>query len=1302
MPKLYRENWPQGWTPNADSVNGNPEGLLRADNLTQDEHGVLSLIRGTRKISHAPLATAPSQLYSHLIDLNSVIGSPGGYPVGNNHVRYAVVGNQVVRNFGPSTKSETIYDWAVINGGGDQGAGFAFGAGHVFITYGTQKFKDNGVKQTPIGMGAAAPPGVGYNTPPKVIMRGPNTNYVEFAAKENGTVFNNSSTYVLIDTSADNNRAVAVGGQFVALNINAMALNGVAETGTDADIYSIAIRVGNTATLVKVRVEYLCQPPLVPGFNPDATDYYWHEWTAGSGEEGTTEFNAGINTWTTLKCRRDEFTREGTDPAVNWRIIKGIRITFVATEHQEFAFTDPVFEGGTKGPLSGEYKYIQVNIQDNGYYTERSLPSVPSAVVTPINSSNYIQPSTVHPQSNGAWIYRSGGGLGGDYYLIKQITGADGFTPAQFNDEISDEDALRIGVKLELFQQNLPDGIIGIETNFKGRNWYITYEDIYPSYRDNFSSYDSRYVINTSGNTEYNLFITKLSTDALILATNRDFYEISGSAGVIVQDNIEFFDLTVRPLGIKAPSISKEFAVREGNLFYLAADGIRVLAGTTCQLMSNNIDLLFNNYTRHEIAPSKLIPMEPIYWVQVGNGRLYFSTQQTDNKRVLYIYTFATQTWRYEYHGDVDSIQAIFIEEDGTIIYSTALFGDKFMRVLDTGTLFDEVNNIPFKFLSVFDHAGAPNNRKDSYTLKMTCDSGNSPIGITVRGLKQDNSIISWVTTATFIGKSEQQFNLYEALGTVKYYQIELSGNVAILKLYNLGIEFDARPTQLTSLRVPPNNYGTASRKRINEIPLSIDTLGTNVNITPVLDGVNHPVKIVNTVNKAVWSYIFPYDASAYDVELLVNGGLFEFYDLITPREIEVLPDPILYKILNNTNLGTTSRKRFLQYAVIINTYGQPVEVIPIIDGVQLNDYAKHVSTTRKQTVILTLGQNQIGVDIACTVRALSTTSFELWGPSIEESVYEKLPPIAEYMHVAYTNLGTTSRKRFIQYAIVIDTRGQDVEMIPNIDGITFAPQIINTDSKRTVIYTFHSDFATGVDISCTLRSINRTPFEFYQVSLDDSVFEKLPPKSKYAVVPVTNFGTAAKKRIRTIPFQIDTFGHDVIFKPSADGVEFPSSTFNTNGKRTVLHYFENKDKDFGLPFAIDYGGILEGSHDFEFYQMLQPENVETLPVGKKFDQFGPIEFSKVGKIREVSIRILPTGFSLSYTILQSDSVIIEGAIKTIPNQERTYVISLPKGINPNIFRMEIYAIEVFHRFDAEVKVNIDGAVTENKRIRIK
>jgi hypothetical protein len=116
----------------------------------------------------------------------------------------------------------------------------------------------------------------------------------------------------------------------------------------------------------------------------------------------------------------------------------------------------------------------------------------------------------------------------------------------------------------------------------------------------------------------------------------------------------------------------------------------------------------------------------------------------------------------------------------------------------------------------------------------------------------------------------------------------------------------------------------------------------------------------------------------------------------------------------------------------------------------------------------------------------------------------------------------------------------------------------------------------------------------------------------------------------------------------------------------------------------------------------LKPENVETLPVGKKFDQFGPVQFNRAGKIREVLIRMVNTGAYFCFLVYEQDVATLGGQVDTEVNMEKTYSINFPKGINPNIFRMEIFAEDVFHRFDAKVRVNIDGAQTENKWMQIK
>jgi hypothetical protein len=1445
---LLRENWPLGWTPNSDEFNGDPHGLLRADNLRYDEEGIISLIRGTKKISSTAFGTFPRKIYARSMNLADVGGA--GY-VNNSKVRYIHHGNTISRNFSPGTKSETVFDLDITVWAYNVEAAFGNAFGHTFIFCGNQKIKDNGAVRSDIGLVAPSPPGVSVIAAPKVLLSQKvgdpdEDDYDLWEEIEYGSTFNSHVDYLEISSNPNTFRAVAMRGLGSAYSIDGTAMDGVAGTGQSEDLFTMNVRIGDTSKFIRVEVTFMLDTPTAPGFFSDFQNYYelnWYadrprpifqepvppdhlEWedrlefieTARREFESanpiiqSTSFNSGTNAWTKISAKRSDFFRVGSDESLDWSDITGVRVTFVGTdEEQTYVFNEMQFIGGLNGPLTGEYVYIQVDVQDNGFYTEKSLPSSVSTVVNVVKSSVTVTPNTINGSSNQCWIFRAGGNLNG-FYLTKKLVGLYGHTPAPFIDINSDTDLLRDNIRLDDFQSNLPDDIIGMETNFKQRNWYITYEAIYPSYRDNFSSYDTRFVIETaSSGVEYNYFITKLSNDVLVLATNVDFYEITGTGGVIFQNEIEFFDVNIRPLGIKSPTISREFAVREGNLFYTAADGIRVLAGSQCTLLTDGIDLLFRNEIRHGISPVSIkTNLTESYYIGVSKHRLFFSHPRIDGDRALYIYDFVDKNWKYEYHGGTDFFFALTVEDDDTVIYSTPSYGDKFLRQLDVGTLYDEVNGITFKLLTIYDHNKQPRNRKDTFTLKLIADSGNNNIDIICRGFTgsgvsaHSNIIRSRTSTLAFNGKEEKYVTLYADIGLVKYYQIEINGAVGRFKLYNISIDYEPRPEQLNTLRIPPTNYGIAGRKRVQEIPMIIDTLGNTIDFIPILDGVYEPSgTAITTSDKTLANHFFTTEKSAFNIGGILTGGLFEFYELVQPRNIELLPDPSRYAFIPYTNFGSSSRKRFIQYAIVVDTRGIPATMVPVIDGV--DQLSMTFTTSHKQTVVYTFPTFAIGIDIACKLTGSANSwepAFEFYEVNLQDCVSEKLPPLATNLHIAYTNFNSTSRKRFIQYAFAIDTLNQDVVFVPHIDGIDYPSQIYRTNRKQTVIHTFNSlaigvdiggrlvgtydfefygvevadciseklpplsnslhiphtnmgtssrkrisqfafvvdsksvpvtftpvvdgtSYATlvfttnrkqtviytfanpvvGIDIGGTLianqsESVDDN-FEFYGVNLEESVYEKLPPKTKALTVPCTNFGVAAKKRIRTIPLVIDTFGSDVIYTPVVDGVPFPTTTFNTTGKSTVLHYFENGSTP-GSPFGIDYCGTLKGVNEFEFYELLKPENVETLPVAKKYDQFGPVEFNKIGKIREIQIRMVATGVLMDFKIYSSDSLILVGQFATVPNIDKNYVISTPKGINPNIFRMELSSTSVFHRFDAIVRVNIDGVQTSNKLLKIK
>jgi hypothetical protein len=1521
MPNLFRDKWPFLWTPNADAFTGDVRGLLRADNLTLEEDGSIGIIRGTARISHQPMVDTVTQLYSKTMNLYELSNFDSAYsPYAK--VRYAVVGGYVLRNWSPTQKREDIFDLALISGVSPPGqlVGFGFGFGHVWITYGDRLWKDTGFGVgSAIGLPEAQPPFsvTAQNGEIKYLSPGGGPNVEDYTQWEyhiRGDQFITTATDLQVSASSDTNTAVVSRGYITNFHWD----TSFGQNMNGQDIFEMTVRTTESVMFKSVKLilylkSYADNTPLT-----EAADYYYFEWDT----EGTS-FVPGTNEWSRIACKREDFKRQGSDSTLDWRHIGQIRVEFALKEYnnQPFGLTNMFFRSSTSGPLNGAYSYIQVDVNNNGFFLERSIPSASSVRVDPINATVLVKPSTVTSPANEVWIYRYNEKALGDYYLVKKVTGTPGFDPPSFTDDLSDKDALELNQRLDHFSRNLPVGIIGMECNWKGRNWYITQTALYPSNRDNPSTYDFRFIIETANkNVETNYFITRLSNDVMILGTSGDFYEITGTGGIINQDNIDFFDITIRPLGIKSPPIAADFVVREGNLFYLAADGIRMLSGSACVLITQSIDLLFKGHARHFINPVRLLTnLRERYYLGISKNRLYFSTVQEDNRRALYVYSFEDKNWRYEDHQlpgavDADSIMAMWVEDDDTVIYSSASYGDKYIRKLDVGTKLDNSSVINFRFQTVADCNEQPRNRKDSFTLKIVMETGGVPVDITLLGFAGLGPGISagdtssvFTVQASALQKRELQWPIYDTIGVTKYYQLEIAGASDVFKIYNWSIDYDARPEQLSYLRIAPTNFGIAGRKRINALPFIIDTLDHIVSVNPILDGVIQATQPTHSTDKQLQSYRFTAEATAFNVGMIIYGGLFEFYEMVQPREVELLPDQLKFKWIPYSNLGTASRKRFIQYAIIIDTQDQDCEMTPLLDGVRQTTLT--FRTARKQTIVYTFDHFAIGTDIACELSIandlfsfeyygvaldecvteklpavakfvhipatnfgttsrkrmqqfafvldtlgndvifqcfvdgfpqgaqtfntnmkktciftfdlspagidvsgtlqgannfhfygvsleecvyeklppvanhiiipytnFNTTSrkrfrqiaiiidtlqdsvswvpvldgvalptqtintyrkqtiiftpdtetigielggyiqsnvdkdFEFYGIAYEECVYEKLPPIASHIVIPYTNFNTTSRKRFRQFAITIDTRGNTVDWIPVVDGTALLPQEIRTERKQTVIYTPRfNDLNTGIDVGGTLVARSGADFEFYGINYEESVYEKLPPLAKFLNIATTNYGIAARKRIRTIPFVINTLGYPVSFAPIVDGQQYPPMEFTTTDKSTVLYYFlsdndsgKSNGLTSGVPFGIDYGGILAGTEPFEFYELLKPENVETLPVGKKFDQFGPVEFSKVGKIREVSIRVLHTGNLINFIIYASDNKWMSGSVMTIPNQERTYSLSMPKGVNPNIFRMELSSDDVFHRFDCAVKVNIDGAQTENKWVKIK
>lgn len=222
---------------------------------------------------------------------------------------------------------------------------------------------------------------------------------------------------------------------------------------------------------------------------------------------------------------------------------------------------------------------------------------------------------------------------------------------------------------------------------------------------------------------------------------------------------------------------------------------------------------------------------------------------------------------------------------------------------------------------------------------------------------------------------------------------------------------------------------------------------------------------------------------------------------------------------------------------------------------------------------------------------------------------------------------------------------------------------------------------------------MSNCPFEYYEM-LQPKFVELFPEQIQSYNIPVTNFGSPNKKRVRVWPFTINTFGVNVTFTPEVDCVNTPASTFNTNCKTTVFHHFTTD------VFGINYGGFFDGSSPFELWQVHDPTLVQVLPIAKRFDQIGPEELFEYTKIRAFDIRVIAFGGSIiPYTIYFEDVSVKTDNIVVVDGKEGTYRISLPKTIAGTDLRIEFGPTNFdFHRWYTRIQAMMQGRInTENQ-----
>lgn len=1054
---LTRNNWQGGWLPSDDATNGRNNGLLRMDNCRLDENNIVSLCPGTRKI-----------------------GSE--YP-GYIHSIYSSFFNSAKKRFlGLGTGDVVLVEddaqtQVLLQAGHPEYATFNTAYGHVLIGSAAKLIKFDGSTAIQVGLTKPAKPNVQREDGPYVeIMPGSALASGVLVDGTNATAFGDSFQFDTLDT---------VGSFKMTYNANGNLFFGDVQ-GTENDRFQFTVRIGESTELKKVRISFIMDDVDAP------SNYYTYEW---SNEQIPSPFNSGANVWTKLSCRRKDFERLGADAQYGWENIIGARVEFETTSIITVVVGLGVMLGSEQGPLDGEYEYLVVNADNNGKYTARSAVGHISDKIRPYNGRVRVTIAAApETEVNEYWLFRRSAEPQIDvtppgtpqrlerFYRVAIITSSGDYV-----DEISDQDVLREGVSVDFRLRSMSevtDYILAISPVMADRVLYVTPNEVIISDSENPDAYNPLHSIRLSSNSfEIPLFLVNIGPNECILGTTLDLYRIGGTFRELPDGIIDVYKIA---LGVGFPPISRSVTIDGNGILYTSSQGITRYNGTNVEVIQGEIKLLLEEDDRYEFPGIKIIPGGvALYAIAVYHGQIWACMNMVNGDRVTLIYDEVNKYWHPR------GIQAIcfYVEEDGMFIGGFGGSAGNFLREINVGTLLDEEDPHPVYILTVYDDNGQPRNRKDTFTLKVIANTGNDPVEI---ALSKDNGPFIVVATAQFNGLTEKLFNLGDitSLQLGKRYALRIKGEVTEFKLSQFTVEYEARPEQLTYLRIPPTNLNTQSRKRFINYPLVVDTLGANVELHVLVDNVEVDDSVINKADKLTHIHYFTEDVTGTDIAAILSSNAdnpFEFYGLNLDEAIsEKLPTPTKFLVIPQDDYGNPNRKRHSSYKFAINTRGGSVSFTPKLDGVSKSPLV--FSTTEKRTVEYFFDVDTIAIDIGGTLQSVSDTPFEFYGV-IKPQDLEILPPRLKEFRISENNYGIAAKKRIRTMPMVINTNGYDVTFTPIVDNVAQPPTTINTATKATAFHYFNFD-SFGTDYSGEI--FGSEPFEFYGLLKPEDV-EILP-----------------------------------------------------------------------------------------------------------------------------------------------------------------------------------------------------------------
>ncbi len=449
-----------------------------------------------------------------------------------------------------------------------------------------------------------------------------------------------------------------------------------------------------------------------------------------------------------------------------------------------------------------------------------------------------------------------------------------------------------------------------------------------------------------------------------------------------------------------------------------------------------------------------------------------------------------------------------------------------------------------------------------------------------------------------------------------------------------------------------------------------------NFKYTIKSDGVSYGTGTIDTegriskVTLPMTKFSFYKDTYTIVLESANTNVFFKYYQMFDP----IIESPEIVNYTTKVHLseiydyGSEAQKKIDFIKVRMNTYEKRIIFRPYIDGVagrrqwiNTGDIGSSLFTEIK----LDLSKDKAGTRFQYLFQGQQPFLLK----QIEDPVFVYKDPVWQTNYlIQASNFGYPFPKEFDTISLEIDTGAVDstVEIMTILGGAeSFSTHTINTNKHETVVIPINR---TGTSLGIEIKG------NFSLKSIGDPIFSTVdkPERRSYLVTPSTNYGTANKKHIDSVPAVLRTFGTNVVVYMRADGVRTKIATLNSTAIKT-----------FSLPVntsAVDFAFDFRSSKNFEFYALLDPIYAKELdiPVLRKNYTIGPSNFG-IPTLKKIdSIPIIIHTFSEDVQVTPTIDGTTYSTLNISSSDVKTVSIPFDGGVYGIDFSFKLVGTEEF------------------------